>query len=142
MVTGPARRDTARAMSQENVDLVLRGIEALNRRDIEAALTPFHADLKFRDAGTGRAEPDRERFAEMLAVWFDSFAEYREIPEDVFDLGDQVVVLIRAVGRGRASGVTIDERHAEIHEFRDGLVARLTSYPTHHAALEAAGLQE
>ena len=128
-------------MSQENVDLVLRGIEALNRRDLEAALAPFHADLKYLDAGTGRAEPNRERFGKMLAVWFDSFSEYHEVPEDILDLGDQVVVLIRAVGQGRTSGARIDERHAEIHEFRDGLVARLTSYPTHQAALEAAGLQ-
>lgn len=45
------------------------GIAALSRRDIDGALAPFHPDLKFRDAGTGRSERGRERFAEMLAKW-------------------------------------------------------------------------
>jgi ketosteroid isomerase-like protein len=127
-------------MSQENLDRVLRGIEALNRRDLEGALEPFHADVEFRDAGTGRTERGRDALGAMLGDWLDSFSEYHEVAEDVLDLGDEVVVLVHSVGRGQGSGITIDSRHGEIHEFRDGLVARLTAYPSPEAAFDAAGL--
>jgi ketosteroid isomerase-like protein len=125
-------------MSQENVDLVLRGIDALNRGDIEAALAPFHEDLEFLDVGTGHFDRSRREFGDFLRSWLSAWTHYHETPEEVLDLGDRVLVAVRAAGEGRRSGVVLDERHAEIHEFRDGLVARVTSYPTYEAAFEAA----
>jgi ketosteroid isomerase-like protein len=129
-------------MSRENVERVLRGIEAFNRRDLEGALAPFHADVRFYDAGTGHVAESRAALGKMLKEWLDSFAEYRELPEEALDLGDEIVVLVHTVARGHASGITVEERHGEIHQFRDGLVISLTAYPTPEAALEAAGLAE
>jgi ketosteroid isomerase-like protein len=42
-------RDTARAMSQENVELVRRAIGAWNRRDLKAWLDSFHPEAAMRD---------------------------------------------------------------------------------------------
>jgi ketosteroid isomerase-like protein len=129
-------------MSRENVERVLRGMEAFNRRDLEGALGPFHADVRFYDTGTGRVAKGRAALGKMLQEWLDSFTEYREVPEDALDLGDEIVVLVHSVARGHSSGITVEERHGEIHQFRDGLVISLTCYPTPEAALEAAGLRE
>lgn len=129
-------------MSRENVELVLGAMEAINRRDLEAALESFHADVQFYDTGTTRATVGRTAVRKMWQEWLDSFAEYHEVPEDVLDLGDQVVVVVHSVGRGHVSGVTVDERHGEVHEFRHGLAIKVTIYPTPEAALEAVGLGE
>ena len=36
-------------MSRENVELVRRGIESLNRRDVDAWLEGFHTDVEAHD---------------------------------------------------------------------------------------------
>lgn len=127
-------------MSQENVDLVLRGIEALNRRDVEGALAPFHEDLEFLDAGTGVSHSGREEMGRWIADFLGSWVEYCETPEQVHDLGDRILLHMRTEACGERSGVAISTHHGEIHGLRDGLVDRLTVYPTYEAALEAAGL--
>jgi ketosteroid isomerase-like protein len=120
----------------------MRGIEALNRRDFEGALAPFHADVRFRDVGTGRSEQGIDALEYMLRGWLDSFADYHEIVEEALDLGEQVLVIVHSTARGRGSGLTVDERHGEIHEFRGDRVAQLTAYTTAEDALRAAGLLE
>ena len=39
--------DTGRAMSQENVEIVRRGFDAFNRRDLDAFLALFDPDVEF-----------------------------------------------------------------------------------------------
>lgn len=130
-------------MSQENVDKVLRGIEALNQGDVVGALAPFHPDLAFEDAGTGVTSSGRDAMGAWIRDFLASYSEYSETPEDVVDLGEQVVLHMRTDATGQGSGVSISTHHAEIHTFGDdGLVSRLTVYPTYEAALEASGLKE
>jgi hypothetical protein len=45
-------RDTSRAMSHENVEIIRRGYEALNRRDVDTWLNGFHADAEVHDLPT------------------------------------------------------------------------------------------
>jgi ketosteroid isomerase-like protein len=52
----------------------------------------------------------------------------------------EVVVFIRAQGRGRGSGVEIDNEIAWVFTFREGKTARLTIYEERSEALEALGL--
>jgi ketosteroid isomerase-like protein len=73
---------------------------------------------------------------EVQEIW----AEFRVEPEQVFEAGDQVVALVRAVGRGRQSGVEIHDRIAMTFSFRDGKVAALGVNPDASAALESVGL--
>ena len=44
-------RDTARAMSQENVETVLRAYEAFNRGDLDAASEVFHPEIQWSGPG-------------------------------------------------------------------------------------------
>ena len=76
------------------------------------------------------------RFAEQVG---EAWAEFRMEPEEVFERGDVVVVLVRAVGTGRGSGVQIDSPVAMVGEVRDGRIATLRVEPDREAALRLVG---
>jgi ketosteroid isomerase-like protein len=65
----------------------------------------------------------------------EAWAEFRMEPEEVFELDDVVVVLVRAVGKGRESGVEIEDHVAMVAEVRDGRIAVLRVEPDREAAL-------
>jgi hypothetical protein len=58
--------------------------------------------------------------------------------------GERYVVEVRMTGRGRSSGIEIDQRLGLLYTLReqDGKVARVQMFPSRGAALEAAGLAE
>lgn len=128
-------------MAQGHVELVLSGIEALNRRDLHGAMAPFHEDIEFLDAGTGLRHSGRAAIRRYLTEFLSSYASYAETPEESIDLGDRVVLLLRTTATGEGSGVPVDVCHGEIHDIRDDLVARVTIYPTYDETLKAAGVE-
>jgi ketosteroid isomerase-like protein len=77
------------------------------------------------------------RFAEVLdEIWFR--------PEEFIELGEhQVIVPLRWGGKGKASGIEIEER-GETWLFRvtDRRIVRVTEFATRDAALKAAGLSD
>jgi ketosteroid isomerase-like protein len=79
------------------------------------------------------------RYAEQ---WLEAWVEHRVIPEEFFDAGDQVVVVYRAVGRGKGSGITAERRNAHLWTVRGGKAVRLEIFAEPDDALRAAGLEE
>ena len=69
----------------------------------------------------------------------EAWAEFRMEPEEIFEQGNVVVVLVRAVGTGRGSGVQIDSPVAMVGEVRDGRIATLRVEPDREAALRLVG---
>ena len=76
------------------------------------------------------------RFAEQVG---EAWAEFRMEPEEFFERGDVVVVLVRAVGKGRGSGVEVDDAVAMVAEVRDGRIALMKVEPDREAALRLIG---
>jgi len=76
------------------------------------------------------------RFADQVG---EAWAEFRMEPEDVFERGDVVVALVRAVGTGQGSGVQIDAPTSVVCEMRDGLIASIRVEPDREAALRLIG---
>ena len=142
-------RDTARAMSQENVERVREVTDAANRRDFDAFVALVSPDVVwesrssssfpgFRDVYRGRAEV-REWVAEALEVIEDAQTEVEEI-EDLGD--DRLLVEIVRSGRGKGSGVPAELRDWWVVWFAEGLITRRQAFWTRDEALEAAGLSE
>jgi ketosteroid isomerase-like protein len=62
---------------------------------------------------------------------------------ELIDAGeDQVVAVLRIMGRAKLSGVETDLTYAALYTIRDGKIARGREYWTRDEALEAAGLSE
>lgn len=63
----------------------------------------------------------------------------RNEPEEFIDAGDSVVVIVRMGGRGRSSGVDVDQDFAWVWTFCGGKITRVAVYQNRAGALEAVG---
>jgi len=133
-------------MSEQNVEIVRRGFDALNRRDLEALDPIFSEEAEFRSvlaASEGRLFRGHQGIRDYFAWFDDAFDEYASDLEEVIDAGeDRVVALFKFTARGRGSGVTLDQRAAMVITLRGERIARMDSYFDPAEALEAAGLKK
>jgi hypothetical protein len=60
----------------------------------------------------------------------------------LIDAGNAVVVAIHYRGRGRGSGVEVEDRKFEVHTFLDGQCVSEVDFDERSEALKAAGLLE
>jgi ketosteroid isomerase-like protein len=135
-------------MSQEDVEVVHRFLEAYNRRDREAVAALFHPHIEWHtmagaisgvDAYWGREDSLRFMFEEIP----DAIDGFRVVVEDVGALADGgVLVVARYVGRGVTSGATVEMSAAAIYRVDGGVIRSFREYTTRDEALEAAGLRE
>jgi ketosteroid isomerase-like protein len=135
-------------MSQENVETLKAGIEAINRRDWDALLEGLDPDVEWYPASStpwaGGATVYRGH--EEVRQWFESVAEvftevHSEFPE-IRDLGDRVVAIGKIRARGDASGAETETTVAYLFEYENEKATRVWSYLDPRQALEAAGLRE
>jgi ketosteroid isomerase-like protein len=132
-------------MSRENVDTVKRSNAALNSGDYDGALDAFHRDVEWRDIMHAPDVPESVRGVSavraLLQQWLTAFDEFTMEIEEYIDAGDSVVCVTHSHAKGTASGLEIDMHAAEVYEFGDGQIVRVTlGYPDKGAALNAVGL--
>ena len=134
-------------MSQENVEVAKRVIDAFNRRDVDAIFECVARDVEWFPAmpvtSSGGALRGRGGIESYVREVSDTWEEYRVAAQDFRDLGDdQVLVLSRVEGRGAGSGGLVDAPMGQIFDFRDGKISRVRTYLDHAEALQAVGLEE
>jgi len=133
-------------MSQENVEVFDRALEAFNRRDAasfavlcadDVEIVPLRAALE----ATVYRGPNAVAtfFAALVEDWTDLGAV--EI-EAIHDGDDWVLGTGRYRARGRSSGVPVETRLSMVMRFRDGLATSLRTYAEPADALETVGLRE
>ena len=139
-------RDTARTVSDENVEAFERCVVAANSRDEEALLTELHPEVEWHAVlpivggdATYRGHDGVQVF--LREVW-DVLAESRFEFPDVRDLGNRVLALGHFHVVGEASGVETESPFAYVVEFKDAKVFLVRAYLDHSEALEAAGIEE
>ena len=134
-------------MSPDKVDIAKRTVDAYNRRDVDALFaglaTPdfewYPGIVRALDGGGYRGREGVERFtADTIENW----AELQIIAEEFRDLGDRVLVLGRMKGRGKGSGVPVDQSFTTVLDFRGDRVWRSRVYLDRAEGLRAAGLSE
>ena len=135
-------RDNAGAMSQENVEIVRRMYEAFYGGNAAGALAYFDPEVvidvsRRLEGGIGHG---RDELNKMISEWVGTFDEWREEIAEILDRGSQVYVLAVQHGRGKGSGVEVEERYALIYEVKGDKIARMTMYGEPAEALEAVGL--
>jgi ketosteroid isomerase-like protein len=135
------------AISHEYVEIVRRAVEAFNRRDHDGALADFHWDVEWRDLMHAPDAPEYVRgVAGVRAIaeqWDETFDMFTAEVEEYVDAGDCVVSVTHWSGKGKGSGVTIDLHSAEVYEFTDSKIVRVTQgYADKAAALEVVKLRK
>ena len=132
-------------MSQENVEIVLRGVDAMNRGDEETFKALCDARFEMRLVGAV-GEPVSYVGADGVSA----FCHHRGEPGPdrrfalarARDLDQHALITGRPRGRGRGSGVEVDSPRACIVAVRDGAVTEIRYFTEPADALEAVGLEE
>jgi ketosteroid isomerase-like protein len=83
----------------------------------------------------------RAGFAQLVAMLRDTWTEFRFVPERFIGAGDRVVVFVRVVAEGGASGVTTERKTAHVWTVRHGRLSSIQIYRDRAEALEAVGLR-
>ena len=132
-------------MSKENVEAFKRGLDAYNRRDVDAMLEHWTPDVVLDwsnarnfDAGVFQGHDEVRAFTKL---WLETWEAIRlELPSDPVEVQDDVLVVENvAYMRGR-DGIEVQARSAWLITMRGRKVASFTLYQTKQEALEAAGL--
>jgi ketosteroid isomerase-like protein len=131
-------------MSQENAELMRQGIEAMNRRDLEAVFRLMDPDIRFEHrlaALEGRFDGIQgvRRWFSDLAVVFET---WRIDCPDIRDLGDRVLALGTIFATGRESGVEAAVPYAVVARFKDGRMTDFTDFGDREEALKVTGLRD
>ena len=132
-------------MSQENVEIVRRALEAFSRGDFDVALQHAAPDATL-DWSHSRG-PNAGVYVGHDAIrrfWTDMtepFERFTFIPDELIPHGEHVVVAItgRMTGRG---GIVVEVKTATVTTLRDGRLVRWTMYQDKTEALKAVGLAE
>ncbi len=140
----PIPRDTARNMSQENVEIINRIYSATEQGNfwVPEFFDPEVHIVWLEAVGTERETVGLEAMAGMMRTWLDAYEDVTLTAERLVDAGDQVVVIAVWHARGRTSGAATEWRHGSVWTLKDRRVTSVTSYEDPHEALTAAGLSE
>jgi ketosteroid isomerase-like protein len=131
-------------MSQQNVEILKEGLEAMSEGDMERILRFTHPDFEAVVPPGLSAEPDTYRGHDGVRRYFQSFDdamdEVRFEPQRFWDSGEVVVVAMRMTARGKQTSIPVEQRFAQIWTLRDGLATSARAYVSLREALDAAGL--
>jgi ketosteroid isomerase-like protein len=135
-------------MSQENVEIVSRLMEAFNRQDASGVADLWAPDAEWRPAYFGggllegavfRGPEGAVEFVQLQAeTWESVVAE----PVKMRDLGDTILVEVHLSAVGRGSGVRVEQVTWNVFEVVDGRATSGTVYTSKEQALQAIGLED
>jgi ketosteroid isomerase-like protein len=133
-------------MSQQEVEIVGRSIEARNR-DLDEWLSYFHPDVRTIDQLTvaGMSTEDRglDEVRRAAKRWQESFETLQVEVLELVELDEMVLAEVRFHGHGRASGANVSVSQVDLYRVRDGMIIEhRAGYRSREEALKAAGLSE
>jgi ketosteroid isomerase-like protein len=132
-------------MSQENVELVRRCLDAFSRRDVKTLRELNDPDLELdwsasRGALAGVYRGFEEALQNFYGEWYATFDMTVIEPERFIQSNDSIVVPNVARMRGR-DGIEVSARSAFVYSVRGGKVTRVCLYQDTEEALNAVGLE-
>jgi ketosteroid isomerase-like protein len=130
-------------MSQENVELHHRSIDAVNRRDQNAFLALMDRDVEAvsRIVAVEGGLHGHDGIRQWWDNWFEAFPDYRIEVVEMRDLRDVTIATIRAVGHGAGSTLPFEDNVWLACRWRHGKCTWWQVFRAEADALEAAGLR-
>ena len=131
-------------MSQGSVELVRTVLGQWARGDFRSGSDLFAADFEWKqrpdavEPGSHRGGSIGAALRELFGVW----ENYRIEADEYIDAGDRTVVVGRARGTARGSGMELDQSLFFLWTARDGKLASVELFRDRADALEAVGLRD
>jgi ketosteroid isomerase-like protein len=138
-------------MSEENVEIVRRIFEAVERRDRKTILALYDPQMEARAEpgtladriGQRRVLRGHEGLREFDRELRQAFESFETTCEELIDSGSQIFSASRYTARGRGSGIEVEgPLQFGVWTIRDGRVVRVLWFSDRTQALDAAGLPE
>ena len=126
-------------MARTDAELVRDALSAPGLSAFGEYLHPdavFYQAPEIPDADTYHG---KREFLRGLRLWLEDWDEFRYVPEEIVE-GERLFVRVKIVGRGKGSGVEIEQQIFHVWESRDGLLSRCEVYWDESRARHAAGL--
>lgn len=127
-------------MAESDIDVVCGSHDAFRRRDLDAFVEYMDPGIEFTSLvleveGTYRGHDGiRSWWNDILDV----FPEWQPQVEDARQVGERVLLKVRAEGAGTGSGIDVDRAIWQVAEVRDGRIAAWRFFRTEDEALAAA----
>ncbi len=132
-------------MSQQNVEVVRRSIDAFNRKDLTAALAPWTSDGELDwSRSNGPLKGVYRGHQGLETFWKEFWSTFEAVvieTHGVTQTGSEVVVPNTAHMRGR-DGIEVIAKSAFVFTVDQGLLTRLRMFQEEADALQAVGLSE
>ena len=132
-------------MSQENVEVVRRGLEAFDRGELSEVLAVMTEDLEWRPpsfALDGVSYSGHDGYT----AWFEGLKTTWRRLELAWSLSDpggqQVIGQLTGEFVGRESGTPIRQRFWIVYRLDGGKIAWMEAFASEQEALDAVGLSE
>jgi ketosteroid isomerase-like protein len=132
-------------MSQENVEVVERAWQALNRGDVDALVNLLTEDVDLRPPVHLVDGAVFTGHAGARAWWRrvqESWTALEGAPHELASAGEHVVMAIDMRVVGRESGVAASQRVFITYTLHNGKISASIAYPSDREALKAVGLEE
>jgi ketosteroid isomerase-like protein len=143
-VNDPVDLERAEMMLDVDIESIRRGFDAFSRGDISEMLAAASPDVVVHDAPElpgGGVHRGREAMQRGLEDFRATFDDLRVEPESFTRVGDRILVVFHATGRGHESGIPFDIQLANVFTMKDGLLLEWHSYTSEALAREALGLE-
>jgi ketosteroid isomerase-like protein len=128
-------------MSQENVEIMRRAMDAWTEGDLADAIAFVHEDAIIRPI-IGPEWHGPQGLLDMFTDWVEGFDQFSMTAEEFIGAGDRVVVRVRQEGRGSSTGVPVEVVFWFVYTWRGEKIIRFEMFEDREPALEAAGLSE
>jgi ketosteroid isomerase-like protein len=129
-------------MAKENVEIVRAIYREWERGDF-ANTDWADPEIEFSVPGPEAGARGIEDMGRAWTEWLRAFRDLKIDAAAFHEAGDKVVVEQNFHGKGRGSGISIDQiSGASVFTLRDGKVIRFTGYITIEDALAAEGIEE
>src|SRR4051812_35361057 len=141
-----AKQASGHGASDENVKLLRRFYESFNQNDLDSVLelctedVEVYKDPEVVEMVAAFMPRGRERVAQYLRGWLDSWGEYQARPEEFLQSGGEIAALTRNRARGKNSQFEIEGEMADVFTVREGRIASLRLYIERGTAMDALGI--
>jgi ketosteroid isomerase-like protein len=130
-------------MSQENVELYYRAVDAFNRRDLDGFLALMDEQVQ-SDSRLASMEGGYHGHDGARRWWQDllgGFPDFTIEVVEVRDLGDLTIALLHNRAHGADSDTPVDEKLWQVAEWRHDKVVWWSVHLSEAEALKAVGLR-
>jgi ketosteroid isomerase-like protein len=121
-------------------EIVQRAFEAFGRGDIDGVVELCDPDIVVRDPErTGTTFRGLDGLRQFFAEWMENWEEYRSEPVDITEGEGEILVRAHRTGKGKLSGIEINQDLFIVFRLRDGKFTEYRLYTERRGALASLG---